>query len=224
MKNTKYIDITNKRFGRLVAIKPCEKTKHGWKWLCKCDCGNSSIVLKHLLTSGHTTSCGCYHKERTRQAHYKNGESHTRLYKVWLGMKGRCENPKDKSYIDYGNRGISVCEEWQDYMVFKSWAYANGYDENAKPGDCTIDRIDNNGNYEPDNCKFSNVKEQANNRRSSRMITFRGETLSIAGWAEKTGLRHGLILNRINNGWSVEKALTTPSSKANRWLEGRFEG
>lgn len=224
MKDTTYRDISNQRFGRLVAIEPAVKSKNGWKWLCKCDCGNEKLVYKHLLTSSHTTSCGCYHKKRIHETHRKHGEAQTRLYHVWYGMIDRCENNRSKSYPNYGGRGIAVCDEWHDFKKFKEWALSKGYDENAPKGECTIDRINVNGNYEPSNCKFSNIKEQANNRRTSRMITFNGETLSVAGWAEKTGLRHGLILNRINQGWSIEKALTVPSSNGNRWLKERFLG
>lgn len=146
------------------------------------------------------------------------------MYHVWYKMKRRCENPDDSSYFRYGSRGIAVCDEWQNYEAFVDWALANGYDANAPKGECTIERIDVNGDCEPTNCRWANTKEQANNRRNNRTLTYKGKTLTIAQWAEETGLRHAVILNRINQGWDVEMALTTPVTKGNRWLEGRFIG
>jgi hypothetical protein len=125
-------------------------------------------------------------------------------------MQVRCNNPHTKEYKYYGERGICVCDEWNDIRAFQKWAYANGYDENAKRGECTLDRIDVNKNYEPSNCKWSTVKEQSNNRRTNRLITYKGETKTMTQWAESIGMSVGTFKRRLYAGWSVDKAIETP--------------
>lgn len=166
-------DITNQRFGRLVAIK-CVQRQPKVLWLCKCDCGNEKVILGTSLRIGATKSCGCINKEIAREWGFKSRthqESKTRLYQVWQGIKRRLYNPHTKKYPIYGGRGISMCEEWKsDFITFKKWAMENGYDPNAPYGKCTIDRIDVNGNYEPSNCRWVDLKVQANNRRKENIF------------------------------------------------------
>lgn len=154
---------------------------------------------------------------------YKHGcgkrNSSTRLYNVWKNMKVRCNNPHSKEYKYYGERGICVCDEWNDFREFQKWAYANGYDENAKRGECTLDRIDVNKNYEPSNCRWVNMKVQCNNRRlwgtnthNHKMITwtYKGETHTVREWSEITGIDNKILRTRKHKGWNIERILTTP--------------
>ncbi len=148
--------------------------------------------------------------------------SQTRLYHVWKNMKVRCNNPHSKEYKYYGQRGISVCEEWNDFKNFREWAYANGYDEKAERGKCTLDRIDVNKNYEPSNCRWVDSKVQAQNRRmwgtdthNHEMIIweFNGETHTIAEWSKITGINAKVLRSRKHKGWDMERLLTTPQMK-----------
>lgn len=158
-------DYTNQRFGRLVALERNGSKNNRVVWKCRCDCGNIVDVVSQDLTRGHTKSCGCLFIEtQTKRLTKHNGE-HDRLYSVWKTMKKRCENPNCKSYKYYGARGIKVCDEWHDYSAFKEWAYNNGYDDKARKYNCTIDRIDVDGNYEPKNCRWVDMKVQNNNKR-----------------------------------------------------------
>lgn len=166
----KVIDLTGQKYGRLSVIKRVENSKHhASQWLCMCDCGKEVIRSSNSLRTGHSISCGCARKESTRKwlerYNTKHGMARSRLYVVWSGMKGRTTNPNNTRYADYGGRGIKVCKEWLDFATFQKWAIENGYDEHAKYGDCTLDRINVDGNYEPTNCRWVNLVVQARNKR-----------------------------------------------------------
>lgn len=156
-----------RRYGMLEAIclVPQPKTRKRY-WLCRCDCGNLKYIPEYCLQTGQSSSCGCQKSTLASIANTKHGEADSRLFHVWSSMKQRCSNPNRAEYRNYGARGISVCEEWSnDYTAFRDWALSTGYDENAPRGKCTLDRIDVNGNYEPDNCRWVDAIAQAENRR-----------------------------------------------------------
>lgn len=211
----KYKDLTEQKFGRLKVVKENGRTKYGnVLWLCKCECGNETSVTTSSLNSGGTKSCGCLWKERvsqsttkrnTKHGFLKYGETAPRLYNIWNKMRGRCMNELNKDYEYYGGRGISICDEWQEYINFYYWAMNNGYDD-----DLTIDRIDNDEDYSPENCRWATRKQQSNNKSDNHLINFDGETKTIAQWARSLGVKSSLIRSRIHRGWSEKEALTTP--------------
>lgn len=163
---SKLIDLSNKRFGRLVVVQRTENSKKGEvNWLCKCDCGGIKIAQGNHLREGSTNSCGCLEKENRFEMNKTHGGTYERLYGVWLGIRKRCFNENEHCFHNYGGRGITVCHEWNDYETFCKWALKSGYDENAPRGKCTIDRIDVNGNYEPLNCRWVDMKVQRHNQR-----------------------------------------------------------
>lgn len=183
-------------------------------FICKCECGVERAVRRNCLVNGLSKSCGCQRSKNysnTLHEKYKNkaktGEGRTRLHVIWDGMKKRCNCITDKHYVWYGERGIRVCKEWSDsFQSFKRWALENGYQD-----DLTIDRIDNDGDYEPNNCRWISQAEQCRNKRNNILLTLNGETMCIAEWAKKLGINSETIRNRKNNlGWSDEKTLTTP--------------
>lgn len=159
----KFKDITGVKFHMLTPVERVKSTKSKrYSWLCKCDCGNTTILMSSSLVSGNTKSCGCFkiNAPKLRTTHGKTGE---RLYQIWIDMKSRCANPKNKSFNHYGGRGISICEEWLNSVdSFYKWAYENGYEDHL-----TIERNDVNGNYEPSNCSWIPLSEQVRNTRRS---------------------------------------------------------
>lgn len=211
-------NLTGQRFGRLIVIKESGRAKsRSVIWLCKCDCGNYHKVESRILTSGHTLSCGCLSRDKFVERLTKHNMSKTRLYKCWQDMKTRCSNPNTPYYHSYGGRGISYCKEWNTFESFKEWALANGYIESANHGECTLDRIDVNKNYCPENCRWITNQEQQNNRRNNILLTFNGETKTLTQWANDINIKSSTLSARIKDyHWSVEKALTTPVKERKR--------
>lgn len=162
---SKIKDLTGKKFGRLKVIKYNGSNKNGRAlWLCQCDCGNTKTIIGNSLLSGLTISCGCYNKECSKEIHSKHKQSYSKLYKVWQGMKTRCYNGKFIYYKNYGGRGISICDKWKyNFLTFYKWAINNGYQEGL-----TIDRTNNDGNYEPNNCRWVTRAEQNRNQRKTK--------------------------------------------------------
>jgi hypothetical protein len=169
---------------------------------CRCECGNSLRVRSQDLREGNTRSCGCLQRERASEANTRHGKSHTSIHNIWMCMLARCENPKAEFYADYGGRGIKVCERWHLFENF----YA---DVGEPPPGLTLERRDNNGDYEPGNCTWATRQQQANNRRSNKPIEFAGKVMNQIQWERELGLREGQIYDRLRRGWSVERALTT---------------
>ncbi len=216
-------------FGRLTVIGFAghSRTKSGKSKLlvkCKCSCGNVIITPSNNLITGDTKSCGCYSKDIARESHlgksynYKHGGTmyNSRLYKVFSAMHQRCENPNCDHYNRYGGRGIYICKEWSGengFFNFREWAMNNGYNPDAPKGECTINRIDNDGPYSPDNCEWVNMKTQINNTSINRYITYNGETHTVSDWANILGIKFSTLENRLCNGWPIEKALSTKAEK-----------
>lgn len=196
-------NLTGQIFGKLKVLNYFHKNGRIY-WRCKCDCGNITNVRGDRLLDGNTKSCGCLQKEVVRKLNTIHNDSHTRLYDIWTDMKQRCYNQHNKRYKDYGARGIAVCDEWKnDYSTFKEWALSNSYNDTL-----TIDRINNNSNYEPNNCRFVDAKTQVRNRRNTKYMTYKGITKPFAEWCEEYNLNYSTVYNRIYNcGWSIEKAL-----------------
>lgn len=204
----RFIDLTGQRFGRLAVIKRAGYKRERITWLCRCDCGTETVITGHELKCGGTKSCGCLKVDTGKTINLIHGMSYTRLHRTWDGMKARCFNSNHHKYKDYGGRGITVCDEWRNsFEAFRDWAISNGYSETL-----TIDRIDVDGNYCPENCRWATAEVQMNNMRTNKLLTFNGETHTQEQWARIRGFKDGRIIHkRLSRGWSIERALTEPA-------------
>jgi hypothetical protein len=199
----RYVDRVGMRFGKLEVIKRVPNLPHERaKFLCKCDCGNEYIAMSNALFTGNTSSCGCYRK--SGDYNITHGLSHTKIFKTWNNMIQRCKDKKNKNY---SGRKIKVCKRW--YNIYK-FIKDMGLPPSQKH---SIDRINNNGNYTPSNCRWATKIEQCNNTRRNQFITFNNNTKTIAEWSKITGLSFNAIKYRIGAGWDVKKALETPSNR-----------
>jgi len=213
-------NLVGRQFSRLKVIKKAtgkyypknDKSRRSY-WICKCSCGNKKMVIVSgtNLRTGNTKSCGCYNIEVLKNRppkKYERGDSSSKLYWAWNHMMQRCYKDYKNSMKDYKNRGIIVCEEWKDFLIFKKWSLLNGFDEKNKG--LSLDRIDVNGNYEPSNCRWTDILVQANNKRNSIKITVRGVTKTISEWGRILNISPETLKRRIELGWSEDRILSKP--------------
>lgn len=181
--------------------------------ICRCKCGTVKSVNFNNVTRGLSKSCGCYKQETTRSRSRKHGKTGTRLYQTWINMRRRCYEKTNKRYKNYGGRGITVCDEWQGekgFVKFSEWAMRTGYDETAKYGTCTLDRIDYNGNYCPENCRWVTIQEQNVNRTNNVYVTYAGITMTLKEWADYFEEDQSLFHGRYENGWDKKRIIEQP--------------
>ena len=210
-------DLSGQRFGKLTVIKWLPRNERDPKYpndpyLCLCDCGTFIQAKANQLTSGNKVSCGCYHDEYSHSykiTHQTHNDSYSRLYHVWSTIKDRCTNPNNRSHVRYYDRGITLCDEWFDYETFKKWALENGYDENAPRGQCTIERVNNDKGYSPDNCIWANSKVQRRNTSRTNFYEYHGESHIITDWCKILGVGYNSLYHAVHNkGMTIEEYVT----------------
>ncbi len=192
------------KFGRLTVLEVRgKKQRSDWMALCLCECGTEKFVAHGSMASGNTKSCGCLRREMVVSKNTTHSMSRHPVYQIWQYMLKRCNNPKDKNYHHYGGRGIQVCDRW-----FKVENFIEDMLGGYEPG-LTLDRIDNNGDYCLENCRWATQKEQCNNTRVNHVVNFNGTALTVTQWEERLGFRKNTISARLSRGWSEERALST---------------
>jgi len=201
-------DLAGQKFGRLTVVKYVGRPPKGKGsvYYCVCECGNSANVLGSSLKTGNTKSCGCIKREQLVLRNFKHGKVKSPIYGIWSVMKDRCNNPKNKSYKNYGGRGIKVCEEWQDFDNFHNdmiSAYLKGL---------TVERVDNNGDYCKGNCIWADMFAQANNKRRNKVITYKGVTDTLTHLSKAFGFDYVVVQGRLYDGWDVDRAIETPKT------------
>jgi hypothetical protein len=198
------LNLVGQKFHRLTVI---ERSSGGErvKWKCVCECGAERLVDTSKLTSGHTKSCGCYKIDATKLSNTKHGEANkTHEYRIWNAMKRRCDSPSQVGYKNYGGRGIKVCERWLSYENFLA--------DMGRANSMTLERIDSNADYGPDNCKWANIYEQANNKRNNTKYTYSEKTLTIPQWSRETGIKRSTLSMRLHKyKWTIDEAINTPA-------------
>ena len=205
------IDLTGQTFGRLTVIERAGSRNQSALWRCRCECGGEKLTITHSLRSGITKSCGCIVVEMMATKQTIHGLSGRPEFRTWTGMITRCTNPREKSWPDYGGRGIKVCDRWlNDFAAF----YAD-MGPKPSPGH-SIERDDTDGDYEPNNCRWATKVEQMRNTRRNRHLTLNGETKTLTEWASIVGIDRRTIAFRLKAGWSDERALTEPVGFAQR--------
>jgi hypothetical protein len=209
----RFLNLTGKRFGKLTVIEIADpyvkpNGKRVTRWMCKCDCGTVKAMVMNVANRRINSSCGCARRLTASVKFRKHGEAgpltKTAEYRAWAAMISRCENRREKTWVDYGGRGISVCDRWRNsFETFLS-------DMGRRPSGTSLDRINNSLGYSPENCRWATFTEQQRNKRNNHFLTFNGESLCISEWTERMGGSGSLIYNRLKKGWSIEKILTTP--------------
>lgn len=209
-------ELAGLRFGHLTVLEKSQIVRGRQRlWKCVCDCGKETFVAGGNLRSGHTKSCGCYRESGRANLHRTHGGSRSRLYEIYHGMKKRCYNPNCKAYARYGGRGITICDEWLDsFESFREWALSNGYQDNL-----SIDRIDNDGLYAPENCRWESSATQRRNRDDIAEIEYMGEKMCLSDAADLAGIPVKTVRKRIFVlGWSADRALSEPVEKRRKRL------
>lgn len=210
MRNTSKInDLTGQKFNLLTVKGMAQRNPIYWE--CVCDCGNTTLVRTSNLTGGKVKSCGCLQ----HKGNPTHNQSRTRVYRIYAKMLRRCFVESDPAYSRYGGRGITMCDEWKNsFVAFSDWAYTNGYSDNL-----TIDRIDNNGDYCPENCRWTDYLTQSNNKRNNRVFEHNGETKTLSEWCKTLNLPYKRIYFRIANGWTFEEAISQKKYVNNHYKE-----
>lgn len=203
----KFVDLTGQRFEKLVVIRRAENTSYGHpQWLCQCDCGNQTIVLGAHLRSGHTKSCGCMHKiqaKKMSQMNFRHGMSHTRIHNIWMTMIQRTTNENCRCADRYIKRGITICDDWKNsFESFYEWSMANGYKD-----DLTIDRIDNDKGYYPENCRWVDSITQANNTSTNKFLEYNDEKKTMAEWSRILGIKYSVLSSKIKRGLTIQEVI-----------------
>lgn len=218
-QTSRFVDIERGWFGRLLVLGFKETIGHHRIWYARCKCGNVITVMANQLRTGRTKSCGCLSAETARKKATTHGKSKTKVYAAWMGMKSRCFNPSNDDYENYGGRGITVCERWVN-------SFENFLTDMGEPpvGEYSIDRKNNNGNYEPENCRWALPVVQCNNKRNNTVITYDGRSQTKAMWCREVGITQSMLNTRLRRGWSFEKAITTaPAAYEARVAKAREE-
>ena len=207
-KGNRFADLTNKRFGNLIAIKYFKKpNEKKYTWQCVCDCGNTKNIISSNLIRGNSTTCGCG-KIKLGEITTKHGMAKTRIFKIWVGVRKRCTNSNCKSYNLYGGRGITISSKWDNFIDYYN-DMKEGYSD-----DLSLDRIDPNGNYEPGNCRWATMKTQNRNKRNNHFVNYDNNNKTLAEWSEISGVDSNVINYRIKNGWDLKNAIYTSTKSA----------